>query len=53
MNLVIGSTGMVGSEVCRLLKSRNLPVRGNAKIIYRTYDMCRKGRFYRYGKSAE
>ena len=28
MILVIGSTGMVGSEVCRLLISKNLPVRG-------------------------
>ena len=27
MILVIGSTGMVGSEVCRLLRSKNLPVR--------------------------
>jgi len=27
MILVIGSTGMVGSEVCRLLKSKNIPVR--------------------------
>ena len=27
MNLVIGSTGMVGSEVCRLLISKNFPVR--------------------------
>ena len=27
MNLVIGSTGMVGSEVCRLLISKNFPLR--------------------------
>jgi uncharacterized protein YbjT (DUF2867 family) len=27
MNLIIGATGMVGSEICRLLKKENMPVR--------------------------
>ncbi|MBN2214507.1 MAG: NmrA family NAD(P)-binding protein [Bacteroidales bacterium] len=27
MNLIIGATGMVGSEICRLLRKENLPVR--------------------------
>jgi uncharacterized protein YbjT (DUF2867 family) len=27
MNLIIGATGMVGSEICRLLSKENLPVR--------------------------
>ena len=28
MNLVVGATGMVGGEVCRLLKASGVPVRG-------------------------
>jgi uncharacterized protein YbjT (DUF2867 family) len=39
MILVIGSTGMVGSEVCRLLISKNLPVRA---MVRSTSDISKR-----------
>ena len=39
MILVIGSTGMVGSEVCRLLTSKNLPVRA---MVRSSSDISKK-----------
>ena len=39
MILVIGSTGMVGSEVCRLLRSKDLPVRA---MVRSTSDISKR-----------
>lgn len=39
MIVVIGSTGMVGSEVCRLLISKNLPVRA---MVRKTSDTSKR-----------
>jgi uncharacterized protein YbjT (DUF2867 family) len=41
MILVIGSTGMVGSEVCRLLISKNLPVRA---MVRNTSDSSKRSK---------
>jgi NADH dehydrogenase len=41
MILVIGSTGMVGSEVCRLLISKNLPVRA---MVRSTSDSSKRNK---------
>ncbi len=41
MILVIGSTGMVGSEVCRLLISKNIPVRA---MVRKTSDIAKRNK---------
>jgi uncharacterized protein YbjT (DUF2867 family) len=46
MNLVIGATGMVGGEVCRLLASEGKPVRG---LVRATSDQAKVDRLNELG----
>jgi len=46
MNLVVGATGALGSEICRLLSAQNLPVRA---LVRSSSDQQNKEVLRRYG----
>jgi len=46
MNLVVGATGMVGSEICRLLIAAGKPVRG---LVRATSDPAKVDQLKGYG----